>query len=186
MTGASPSHANDANLGPSAFIVLGLLSQYGPGTSYDLKQWADLSVGYFWTFARSQLYAEPQRLTRLGLLEERQEQSGRRRRVYQVTPAGRAALQSWLGKPAGFPELRDLGLLKLFFAEQGPPENVRQLAAEQLALHQARLAAYEAICQGDLPDGMTAEDLNAAGSHTLRMGLLYERANIAFWSELLG
>ena len=57
---------NDASaasaLGHSAYIVLGLIGLFGPGTSYDLKRWADGSVGYFWTFPRSQLYAEPQRL----------------------------------------------------------------------------------------------------------------------------
>ncbi len=164
-------------LGPSSYIVLGLLSQCGPGTSYDLKRWADTSVGNFWTFPRSQLYAEPQRLAALGLLEETQEESGRRRRTYQVTPAGRAALQAWLSQPAGFPELRDLGLLKLFFAEQGSPAQVRALAAEQLALHRARLAEYERQA-AELPPGLLA-------ARPLQMGLLYERASTAFWTELL-
>lgn len=165
-------------LGPSAYIVLGLLSQCGPGTSYDLKRWADESVGYFWTFPRSQLYAEPQRLTALGLLAEAQEEGGRRRRTYSVTPAGKAALQDWLAQPAGFPELRDLGLLKLFFSEQGIPDGVARLAAEQLQLHRARLQEYERV--------------QAMGHHAsaelqpLRMGLLYERASIAFWAEVLG
>lgn len=171
---------NDASpaLGPSSYIVLGLLGQCGPGTSYDLKRWADTSVGNFWTFPRSQLYAEPQRLAGLGLLEERQEESGRRKRTYQITEAGREALQTWLSEPAGFPELRDLGLLKLFFAEQGTPQQVRQLAAEQLALHRARLAAYERQAP-ELPPGLLA-------AQPLQMGLLYERASIAFWTELLG
>ncbi|WP_161881446.1 PadR family transcriptional regulator [Deinococcus alpinitundrae] len=171
MNPASPA------LGPSSYIVLGLLGQYGPGTSYDLKRWADESVGNFWTFPRSQLYAEPQRLAALGLLEETQEESGRRRRTYQVSQSGRAALQDWLAQPAGFPELRDLGLLKLFFAEQGTPQQVRALAAEQLALHRARLAEYErqSVC---LPPTLSAVQ-------PLQMGLLYERASIAFWSELL-
>ena len=165
--------------------MLGLLAQCGPGTSYDLKSWADGSVGYFWTFPRSQLYAEPQRLAGLGLLEERQEQGGRRRRTYQLTDAGRAALQAWLGEPAGFPELRDLGLLKLFFAEQGSPEQVRQLAAEQLTLHRARLDDYERLSTGENAPSVAPGELDPFGRHTLRMGLLFERANIAFWNEVL-
>lgn len=169
-------------LGPSSYIVLGLLSQCGSGTSYDLKRWADESVGYFWNFPRSQLYAEPQRLASLGLLSEMQEDSGRRRRTYQVTEAGRAALQDWLSQPAGFPELRDLGLLKLFFAEQGSAEQVRQLAAEQLALHRERLAVYQALSR--LPDS-ASEGPSGFGRHTLRMGFLSEEANIIFWTELL-
>ncbi|AZI42915.1 PadR family transcriptional regulator [Deinococcus psychrotolerans] len=169
-------------LGPSAYIVLGLLSQCGSGTSYDLKRWADESVGHFWNFPRSQLYAEPQRLVSLGLLNDTQEDGGRRKRTYQVTPAGRAALQDWLSEPAGFPELRDLGLLKLFFAEEGSPQQVRQLAAEQLQVHRERLAVYQALSR--LPD-LSAAGPSAFGRHTLRMGFLYQEANITFWTELL-
>lgn len=168
----------DASLGPSSYIVLGLLGQCGPGTSYDLKRWADESVGYFWSFPRSQLYAEPQRLTRLGLLQETQEEGGRRRRTYRVTAAGRSALTGWLSHPAGFPELRDLGLLKLFFSEQGTAQGVAQLAAEQLALHRARLREYERL-SASVPQNHRKGD-------PLGMGLLYERASIAFWTEVLG
>jgi len=175
---SSESSNPDASLGPSSYIVLGLLGQYGPGTSYDLKRWADESVGYFWSFPRSQLYAEPQRLTRLGLLEEAQEEGGRRRRTYSVTAAGRSALTGWLSQPAGFPELRDLGLLKLFFSEQGTAQGVAQLATEQLALHQARLRKYERL-SASLPQHRPRGD-------PLGMGLLYERASIAFWTEVLG
>jgi PadR family transcriptional regulator, regulatory protein AphA len=171
----------DAALGPSAYIVLGLLGQYGPGTSYDLKRWADESVGYFWTFPRSQLYAEPQRLAALGLLEEVQEAGGRRRRTYSVTPAGRAALQAWLQRPAGFPELRDLGLLKLFFSEQGSAAGLARLAAEQLALHRARLGEYEAL----KAHVALHQPAQRSGPDPLGMGLLYERASLAFWTAVL-
>ncbi len=179
MTSASlPAGSAAPALGASSYIVLGLLGQYGPGTSYDLKRWADESVGYFWTFPRSQLYAEPQRLAALGLLAEAQEEGGRRRRTYSVTPTGREALKGWLTSPAGFPELRDLGLLKLFFSGQGSADAAASLAAEQLALHRARLKEYECLKTGT----------PAAASETgpLRMGLLYERASIAFWTEMLG
>ncbi|WP_412026375.1 PadR family transcriptional regulator [Deinococcus yunweiensis] len=169
---------SDATLGPSAYIVLGLIGGCGGGTSYDLKRWADTSVGYFWTFPRSQLYAEPQRLVELGLLESRQEDGGRRRRIYTVTPAGREALRSWLDTPAGQPELRDEGLLKLFFSTQATPGMVERLAAGQLDLHQQRLAIYEGIAasgHGTMP----------TGTDPLGMGLLYERASVAFWREVL-
>jgi PadR family transcriptional regulator AphA len=176
VSSASPA-SSDASLGPSSYIVLGFLAQYGPGTSYDLKRWADESVGYFWTFPRSQLYAEPQRLAALGLLEEAQEDGGRRRRTYSVTPAGTSALEVWMAHPAGFPELRDLGLLKLFFSAQGNLRDMARLAAEQLALHRARLEEYEQLCS--LPP------VNGSEVLPLRMGLLYERASVAFWTEVL-
>ena len=159
--------------------MLGLLAQFGSGTSYDLKRWADSSVGFFWTFPRSQLYAEPQRLVTLGLLAEQQEAGGRRRRTFAVTAAGRAALREWLSAPAGVPELRDLGLLKLFFMSQGDPDALGALAAEQWALHRERLSVYETLTacpQPEAPEGVPLQ--------TLQMGLLYERASLAFWSEV--
>lgn len=171
---------SNATLGPSSFIVLGLLAQRGAGTSYELKRWADESVGYFWTFPRSQLYAEPQRLVALGLLTEQQEQSGRRKRVFQLTEKGRAALNEWLKTPAGMPELRDLGLLKLLFMERQDETALRALAQEQLGLHQARLAEYDRVQQAWKGDAEAQDPLR-----TLRMGFLYERANIAFWTEML-
>lgn len=170
----------EATLGPSSFIVLGLLAQRGPGTSYDLKRWADGSVGYFWTFPRSQLYAEPQRLVSLGLLTEQQEEIGRRRRLFKITEAGQQALTRWLSTPAGLPELRDMGLLKLFFIQGSDKETLQKLAQEQLQLHQQRLDEYQQLqqdwaCQPDAEDPL----------RTIRMGFLYEQANLAFWGEVL-
>ncbi|UBV44719.1 PadR family transcriptional regulator (plasmid) [Deinococcus taeanensis] len=170
----------EASLGPSAYIVLGILAQCGPLTSYDLKRQVDGSVGYFWSFPRSQLYAEPQRLAALGLLTETQEETGRRRRTYTLNPAGRTALTEWLRRPAGEVELRDPGLLKLFFVSQGPPGTRQALAAEQLALHHARLQIYE-----HLTTQLKAETAADTRTEPLRMGILYERASLAFWTTVL-
>lgn len=171
---------SDASLGPSAYIVLGVLAQCGPSTSYDLKRHVDGSVGYFWSFPRSQLYAEPQRLAALGLLTEQQEEGGRRRRTYSLTPAGRTALAEWLQTPAGEVELRDPGLLKLFFVAQGPPGTRQALAAEQLALHRARLQVYE-----QLTAQLESADALEVRRQPLGMGVLYERASLAFWNAVL-
>ncbi|GGR02067.1 PadR family transcriptional regulator [Deinococcus ruber] len=166
------------SLGPVSFIVLGMLATCGPMTSYELKREVDSSVGYFWSFPRSQLYAEPQRLSRLGYLEEQQEDSGRRRRVFSITEAGRAALHDWLAQSAGAGELRDPGLLKLFFSASGPAGTARAIATEQAALHQQRLAEYVRL------QASNAEKTAQPMSQTLRMGLLYEEASVKFWSEL--
>ncbi|WP_110888898.1 PadR family transcriptional regulator [Deinococcus yavapaiensis] len=172
MTTASPP-----TLTAISYIVLGMLAEHGPATSYDMKRYVDTSVGYFWSFPRSQLYAEPQRLATLGLLEEQQEEGGRRRRVYHLTATGRDALRAWLATPAGSGELRDPGLLRLFFARQGPPELTRALAAEQRELHAARLIEYQHLAA-------SLKGAEALQAHTLRMGLLYEEACVRFWSEL--
>lgn len=169
-----------STLGPTSHIVLGLLALQGPATSYELNALVDESIGSFWQFPRSQLYAEPRRLAERGLVSESQEAGGRRRRTYTITDAGRGALEAWLRSPAGFPELRDGGLLRLFFADLVDEDAVHALADEQLRLHRERLAGFE-----HLIDTGRAEGLRGATA-TLRMGVYYERAEIAFWSELRG
>jgi DNA-binding PadR family transcriptional regulator len=167
-------------LSASSYVVLGMLATYGPATPYDLKRWVDGSVSYFWTVPRAQLYVEPERLAKRGLVTEDREESGRRRRVYRITEAGREVLREWLR--ASDPEtvqLRDPGLLKLLFAGAVSRDEVVALAREQEAAHARRLATYELIEAGIAGDARQAFALA-----TLRMGVLHERAAVRFWQTV--
>lgn len=168
------------NLPASSYVVLGLLATWGPMTPYELKKAIDGSIGYFWSFPRAQLYVEPERLTALGLLTEEREEEGRRRRVYSITEAGRMALREWLTSDIGAPvELRDPGLLKLFFASNVSREDVIALARAQEATHRARLAEYQRI------EAEQAHNPQAAYAlATLQMGLRYEQRSVEFWAEI--
>src|SRR3954470_2134569 len=116
-------------LTPTSYLVLGLVAREGECTSYDMKVMVSRSIGYFWTFPHSQLYAEPARLAELGLLSEEQEPSGRKRRTYRLTTAAREALRLWLAEPSDEPtEIRDLAVLKLFFGREAEPVQLRVLA----------------------------------------------------------
>jgi len=164
-------------LTPVSYLVLGWIS-FGPATPYDLKRLSARSVGYFWEFPHSQLYAEPARLTELGLLEEEHEQQGRRRRVYSITEAGRQALEDWLREPTSdAPQIRDIGLLKLFFGGTLEPEDIVALARAQEQSHRDKLSTYEEIAR-------TVPEEAAFGHATLRAGLAFERAFIEFWNEI--
>ncbi len=59
-----------AELTPTAAIVLGLVERAGAATPYELKQALDETVGNVWSLPHSQVYAEPERLARAGLLVE--------------------------------------------------------------------------------------------------------------------
>jgi hypothetical protein len=67
-------------------------------------------------------------------------------------------------------ELRDLGLLKLFFGADPPA-----LAAARLAVHRVKLAEYEALAGGELPRGPRL---------ALESGIGHEREWIRFWERL--
>ncbi len=168
------------NLTPSSYIVLSLLSRFGPATLADLKEWADGSVGYFWSFSQSPLADEPERLVHLGLLSKTHEATGEGRAIYSITDSGRAAVSRWLQEATpSHAEFRDLGLLKLYFAQIGTQQNLTQLIQDQLAAHRRRLAEYERIAEelSDLPEWVFYRA-------TARMGLLYERTALNFWEEL--
>lgn len=167
-------------LHPSSFIVLGLVDRFGEATSYDLKNWADGSVGYFWNFSRASLYKEPARLVALGLLSERQEKTGRRRRLYAITASGKAALADWLATSnEQTTEIRDLGLLKLYFAQSGDQAALETLIQDQISAHTQRLATYRQLEQ----DLLANPDYRFYAA-ALAMGLKYEEMSVTYWQTL--
>jgi PadR family transcriptional regulator AphA len=163
-------------LSETSYIVLGLISQIGPATPYDLKRLAQVSTVNFWSVPHTQLYSECARLAAAGLLSERREQTGRRRRIYRLTQRGRQALESWLSQPTGeLEQVRDPATLKLFLG--GDPH---RLASTQLQAHTEQLEVYEQIYAnlvGDSPRGWRL---------ALEVGIGHEREFIRFWSRLAG
>ena len=121
------------NLTATEYAVLGLLSG-GEQSGYDLKKRADSSVGYFWTPAKSRIYAILPRLVEAGFVRRREvRQQGRPdKQLYRLTPEGRRVLVDWLthGRLEPDPE-RHLLLLKLFFGELAGPEALLQQVRER-------------------------------------------------------
>jgi DNA-binding PadR family transcriptional regulator len=116
-------------LGKTAYVILGMLA-LGARTGYEIKGLVDVSTRFFWAASYGQIYPELKRLEELGLVRgERDDADARRRKCYELTPAGREALHAWLtsGEPPQF-ELRHEGILKLFFSDTlDPAEQVEQL-----------------------------------------------------------
>jgi PadR family transcriptional regulator AphA len=169
-------------LGSVSYVVLGLIALRGPSTSYQLKRAvANSGLHEFWSFPHSQLYDEPARLAREGLLREEQEEGGRRRRVYSITGKGRAALRSWVRDPITPPvEYRDTGALKLFFGEAGAAaEDIVALALQQEAYHRDRLARYKALEVRF--GGRPGRGRRVA---PVRLGISYARAAAQFWASI--
>lgn len=183
-----PVEGDGVRLTPTSYLVLGLLAREGPSTPYELERHVRATLGNFWSFPHTLLYSEPARLAGLGLVDEARETTGRRRRVFATTTAGEAALRAWLDRPSNEPtELRDPGLLQLFFGDLAPAESRLRLAEQQLAIHQAKLAAYQrdhrlearppAFDRGQ----RTVEHWRG---ETLPMGIAYESGAVRFWADL--
>ena len=103
-------------------MVLGLIDLLGESTPYELKQAMEKSVENFWPIPHTTFYEEPARLARAGYLTERQEKGGRRRKRYGLTATGGKALRAWVASPEiSPPQLRDEGVLKIFFGAELEP-----------------------------------------------------------------
>ncbi len=114
-----------AELSQTGRAVLGLLA-LGLRTGYEIKQFVDKTTRFFWAASYGQIYPELRRFEQQGLLVSRAEPSGgRARTAYELTEAGRDVLLAWLRADAepGY-ELRDEGMLKLFFADVVPEEKI--------------------------------------------------------------
>jgi DNA-binding PadR family transcriptional regulator len=167
--------SSEPRLTPTSYVVLGLLELLGgEATPYELKRAAASSVGNLWSLHHAQLYGEPERLSAAGLLSEQREQTGRRRRRYSLTSAGRAALGAWREQPTdAFTELHDLGLLQLFFGA-----DPRSLATVQLAVHERKLAEYLELQQAG------GDRSHSGPSLALAAGIGHEREWVRFWRGL--
>jgi DNA-binding PadR family transcriptional regulator len=159
----------------TSYVVLGLIEQMQPASPYDLKRAAALGVGQFWSLPHTQLYSECGRLAEARYLSERREEGGRRRRIYRLTKAGSEALERWRAEPTSeLYELRDAGLLKLFFGA-----DPAKLAEPQLQAHRERLRDYERQLEEcrvlKAPTGVM---------RAIEAGIGHEREYVRFWSKL--
>ena len=134
-------------LNATAYVVLGML-RHEPRTGYEIKAAVDKSTRFFWAASYGQIYPELRRLQTAGLIEGKPEpRGGRRRTVYELTDAGRDELRGWLGQGAEVMEMRDEGLLKLFFAAAGPEAAIEIVEAKR-QLHERKLEALRSVEQG--------------------------------------
>jgi DNA-binding PadR family transcriptional regulator len=142
------------------YAVLGLLTR-GEKSGYDLRKAAERSVGYFWTPAKSRIYAILPRLVDAGLVRRRDvAQSGRPdKQLYRLTPKGEEALRRWVAEGELEPETsRNTLLVKVFFGDLAEPEQIleqvrrRRREMEQL---KAELEEIEANRSGDLYPRLT-------------------------------
>jgi len=137
-------------------VVLGLIG-LGPASGYDIKSGVDTSTRFFWAGSYGQIYPELRRLEAEGLIRGKDApKGGRGRRVYELTAAGRKALEDWLVGPTTTIEYRDESLLRLFFADALPREQALGLLEARKRGHEEYLAILRTIetRAGDDPDFM--------------------------------
>jgi len=110
-------------LSPTAYVILGMVSAEAR-SGYEIKAAVDNTTRFFWAASYGQIYPELKRLSEAGLVEGIDAPRGERKRtVYTITEDGEAELKDWLRLPPETSEMREEGLLKLFFSGVLPPED---------------------------------------------------------------
>lgn len=141
-------------LSPTAYVILGMVSAE-PRSGYEIKSLVDNTTRFFWAASYGQIYPELKRLSEAGLVTGADASTGGRKRVvYEITGDGEDELKAWLRMPPETAEMREEGLLKLFFAGVLPPEQavetLRSMREMRVRLA-TRLRSFE-------PDALEKDD----------------------------
>jgi PadR family transcriptional regulator AphA len=152
----------------TSYAVLALFEQLDEATSYDLKQAIEISIENFWPLPHTTAYDEPARLAEGGYLSVRQEEGGRRRKLYALTDRGREALHGWIADPeAAPPQLRDEALLKIFAGADPAP-----LLEARIAWNKAKVFELEVLLKAVRIGALNQQ---AGPERTLVGGIEYHR-----------
>ncbi len=155
LVGPIPRSGVAVKLRGSSYLMLGML-QLGASSGYAIKKLADISTAQFWPTSLAQVYPQLAALEQAGLVQRQNDNhGGRRRAAYTLTTDGERALHAWLNSPRIAPtQLRDEGLLRLFFADALDPQEqlalVRRLRAnDQAASDWIRSKALPEAARGE-------------------------------------
>jgi PadR family transcriptional regulator, regulatory protein AphA len=129
------SKSKEIKLTATSYALLAMLQEFGEMTSYGIKQAMESTIQNFWPVPHTTAYEEPARLAGAGYLAARQEEGGRRRRIYSLTDLGREVLAAWAADPDVTPPwLRDEAILKVFAG--GDPDGMHD---SRVAWHREKL-----------------------------------------------
>ena len=170
----------DSDLSDQAYAVLTVIALHRSATAYEIEHTLDQFAGEFWSTPHTQVYRECMRLAAAGLIGEKQEISGRRRRVYTLTKKGRSTISEWVRTPTDRSiEVRDVAQLKLLASEFSSAEDVRRLAEAQIVVYRRRLRVLSKV----------EEQFGARPELALRllpvaMGRAVYEAALRFWTAI--
>jgi DNA-binding PadR family transcriptional regulator len=190
------SKSQERPLTTTSYAVLAVLALRDHST-YELTKQMRYSLHYVWPRAESNVYAEPKRLVAAGLAESRVEWTGERRRtVYAITAAGRAALAAWLAAPSSGQRYESEAVLKVLFAENGTTDDLLTSIKAVLEDAVAALAHWQEIAdryaagEGEYPrrfalSALAARLLSEQHAVTARWAAWAEQV-VSTWDEPSG
>jgi DNA-binding PadR family transcriptional regulator len=159
----------------TSYALLALVDQLGEATPYEIKQAMDSSIENFWPVPHTTAYEEPARLASGGYMSVHQEKGGRRRKTYELTEEGRAALATWAEDATWTPpQMRDEAILKVFAG--GDPF---ALFEQRRSWHREKLAELEGYL-----DEVRGNQSWRGSELALTAGIAYHRKMLEMLAEL--
>ncbi|MFP5351939.1 MAG: PadR family transcriptional regulator [Actinomycetota bacterium] len=168
-------------LSATSYALLGLLASE-PGSAYDLVKRVRLELAHFWPRSERRLFDEPKRLAAQGLVEPEERWSGKRKRtVYRVTAAGRAALAEWMERPSAPPAFESEAILKVSLGQLATKGQILDTLTQTQRWAEGVLEEGRAIA-GSIVDGPA--DPQRSQFSALMFDFVFRHAElVADWAE---
>lgn len=137
-------------------LCLGVLTE-GDKTGYEIKQCFEEAFRHFFAAGFGSIYPALAALTEQGLVTCTSVEQEKRpdKKVYRITPAGRAALVAELMATPPRHKIRSEFLVLMYFAHLLPPRRVAEVIDEMVGQWAAMLAHIEACTAEDCVAGDT-------------------------------
>jgi DNA-binding PadR family transcriptional regulator len=123
-------------------LCLGVLNR-ADATGYEIKKsFEEGPLAHFQEASFAAIYPALSRLAADGLVDQRAQPQDKRpdKKLYQITAAGRAALQAALDRTPAEDEVRSDFLFILFFAHLSEPATLRRLIDQRIAWYEDVIA----------------------------------------------
>lgn len=163
--------SQDRALPTTSYALLGLLSFGRELSGYELKQFSDSTLRFYWVApAMSQVYSELARLHGRGLVDVREDDgNGRRTKRYRISEAGMAELRDWLAtSEPDFPVLKHPVALRLLLGHLVEPATVRKMLEGYVESLERQRADLQAVL-----DRIEDSPGYTYPAHVARWGLSY-------------
>ncbi len=168
------------------YVILGLVSEE-PLSGYDINKIIQMRFKFFWQESYGQIYPELARLENEGLISlvPQDTETKRARNVYQITDAGREELRNWLLLPPEKEARRYEILLKLYFGNLIPDEQLMQYLSSFRQNHDQELQILKEV-EAELKGILDQHENHIYILMTVYLGLKLNQAYVEWADEIIG
>lgn len=174
------------------YLILGLL-MLSPQTGYQLQQFIKQNLALICSHSSGSMQTALLKLQREGKIAVRETAQGnRRKKVFSITDAGRAAFSAWVAQPMQAEKAKNMELSRLFFAGLASPQErvqaVRAYLAQMDEIHRvlcAIRARFDSMEKSQLPPGNDWPEILRFQGYTIDYGIAAAEFERNWYSRLL-